>query len=100
MTNNDVLDALGIKSTCPSVILRNEDEILDFIRNSIDQIKPKNRVPYSQFVPCICGTNRRERWFSKEGVRYVCKNCGLSVDGANEADAKRKWNAYMKRGAE
>lgn len=100
MTNIDVLNALGIKSTCPSVILSNEDEILDFIRNSIDQIKPKNRVPYSQFVPCICGRNRREKWISTDEVRYVCRNCGLSVVGTNEADAKRKWNAYMKRGAE
>lgn len=99
MTNNDVLGALGIKTSLMSVELKNDDEILDFIRNSIDLIKPKNRSPYIHFIPCICGTNRRERWFSKDGVRYVCKNCGLSVDGANEADAKRKWNEYM-RGAE
>lgn len=96
MTNNDIASVFDIKTTESPKILQTDDEILSMIQRCIDLKKRSNRMPYSRYMPCLCGTNSRERWFSKEGVRLVCRNCGLSVDGANEADAKRRWNEYMK----
>lgn len=98
MTNFDIADLFGIKTTEASKVLKNDDEILAAIQRYIDHKKPLNKTPYSRYEPCLCGTNRRDKWFSTEGVKLVCKNCGLSVSGNNEADAKRRWNNYMKEG--
>ena len=60
------------------------------------------RPKAERFLPCLCGKNRRERWYTNNedwSVKLVCYYCGLSVTGKNEKDAKRKWNEYM-RGAE
>lgn len=51
------------------------------------------------FLPCICGANRREMWHTTNEdwkIKLVCYKCGLSVTGKNMADAKRRWNEYMK----
>lgn len=57
------------------------------------------RKQTEKFLPCICGCNRRESWYSNNEdweVKLVCYRCGLSVTGKNEKDAKRKWNEYVR----
>lgn len=62
-----------------------------------------NLIPIRKFeklLPCTCGFNRRERWECLVCGQWVielrCKNCGKSVQGRNEADARRNWNRMMK----
>ena len=51
---------------------------------------------YIKFVPCICGHNRRQLWFTPNGMKYECKNCGMtSPEGKTERDAKKKWNEMI-----
>ena len=49
-------------------------------------------------LPCTCGCKLRERWYGGGGVELVCKKCGKNVEGKNEIDAIRNWNAMI-RGA-
>ena len=77
----------------------------DQVNEIIDAIQAPfpNRKPYTRFKPCTCGANRRDRWYgnSRETgnpyVMLICKNCGMSVYGNNEEDAKRKWNEQIER---
>lgn len=95
MTKHDIAEIFGIKVDDQPKELT-DDEILMVIRECVKMKNPSNKIPYARFEPCLCGCNRRERWFWESGMKLVCKNCGLSVTGNNEQDAKRRWNEYMK----
>lgn len=59
-------------------------------------VKKTERI---HMLPCTCGCNRREHWYTyvkgKEVVQLVCNKCGRSVYGVNEQDAKRNWNKMI-----
>lgn len=59
-------------------------------------VKKSTREP---LLPCTCGVNSRDMWFStSEGrkVFYVCHGCGREVYGKNQADLRRNWNKTIK----
>lgn len=68
--------------------------------DALDKAEKATVKPYERFEPCLCGCNSREHWSGvrngKSYVRLECKRCGASVEGKNEADAKRNWNAYIR----
>jgi len=60
-------------------------------------------IPIKQeekFLPCTCGSNRREHWFrwtgDHEEITLCCMRCGKRVSGISEADAKHKWNDMIR----
>lgn len=99
MTNEKAIDLLD--NLIGMVEDNQEDDYDEALKMGIKALE-KQTKPYERFEPCLCGCNRRERWVGvsdgKGFVRYVCMKCGLSVDGKNGADAKRKWNEYMRCG--
>lgn len=49
-------------------------------------------------LPCICGSKRREHWYSgsdKFPEELRCAKCGLSVKGRNATDVIRVWNMVI-----
>lgn len=50
-----------------------------------------------RLIPCTCGSNRRESWYTFDGLQfYRCSKCGKeSPAGASCRDAKRKWNEMI-----
>jgi len=53
-----------------------------------------------KFLPCTCGSNRREHWSRWNGKEMIitlqCIRCGKRVSGISEADAKHKWNDMIR----
>ena len=53
-----------------------------------------------KFLPCTCGSNRREHWSRWKGNEYgitlQCMRCGKRVSGATEAEAKHNWNEMIR----
>ena len=52
------------------------------------------------FLPCTCGHNRRSHVYSYTHGEYChtlqCKNCGRSVTGSSDSDARIKWNNIIR----
>lgn len=98
MTNTEAIEILNTYDLTDD----NEDEEFKEALGMAIKALEKQTKPYERFEPCLCGCNRRDKWVGfgggEEFVRYVCMKCGLSVDGKNGADAKRKWNEYMRCG--
>jgi len=47
-------------------------------------------------LPCVCGCNRRTKWWTAEGLFYECNNCHKeSPVGKTEFDAVNKWNEMI-----
>ena len=54
---------------------------------------------YVKLLPCKCGCNSREHWFSiNEGIAYiyVCKKCGATAKGRTDREARLNWNRMVK----
>lgn len=55
---------------------------------------------YEALIPCICGCNRRIRWYNTEGqVSMECSRpmCDIRTPWADsEAEVRRKWNKMIK----
>lgn len=58
--------------------------------------EPKKRESRAM-LPCRCGGKLREHWYGIDSESLVCKRCGFSVIGKNNADAIRKWNEAVKQ---
>lgn len=70
-------------------------EAATFEINCAATIEPKRVRESRAMLPCICGSKRREHWFSgsdqfPEELR--CAKCGFSVKGRNATDVIRAWN--------
>lgn len=50
---------------------------------------------YIKLLPCKCGCNQREHWYSTEGYYLVCKKCRTSVFGRTERDVRLNWNRMV-----
>ena len=47
-------------------------------------------------LPCVCGCNRRTKWWTKDGIYFECNNCHKqSPVGKSEFDAVNKWNEMI-----
>ena len=93
MSNQDMVEVLKKHMT--------EDYVAPHVKMALSEaIKKLTPKKYEKFLPCLCGKNARDRWYSKGEVKLVCKYCGLSVSGKNGADAKRRWNDYMRIGGQ
>ena len=58
-------------------------------------------TPKEKLLPCTCGHNRREHWYSldkhgREVKELRCARCGKSVTGVSDRDAIKKWNAMVR----
>ena len=58
--------------------------------------EPKKRESRAM-LPCRCGGKLREHWYGIDSESLVCKRCGFSVIGKNNADVIRKWNEAVKK---
>lgn len=62
----------------------------------IEEQKPKKRESRAM-LPCTCGGKLREHWYGIDSESLVCKRCGFSVIGKNNADVIRRWNEAVKQ---
>ena len=58
-------------------------------------------TPKEKLLPCTCGHNRREHFYSyskigREIVGLRCKQCGKRAEGNSERDAIKKWNEMVR----
>ena len=57
-------------------------------------------TPREKLLPCICGCNRREHWFTcAKGVKYVvlkCVRCEREASGQSEREAIHNWNEMIR----
>lgn len=60
--------------------------------------EPKKRESRAM-LPCRCGGKLREHWYGIDSESLVCKRCGFSVIGKNNADVIRRWNEAVKKDA-
>lgn len=67
-------------------------EIANFLRDQ----EPKKRESRAM-LPCRCGGKLREHWYGIDSESLVCKRCGFSVIGKNNADVIRRWNEAVKQ---
>lgn len=50
-----------------------------------------------KILPCICGKNRRERWYRGSNIFYKCAYCGFKSPEANtDRQANLNWNEAVK----
>lgn len=70
---------------------------VEVIQELID--KYKKRGQYPKLVPCKCGCNRRNRYYSiRNGqsiVKLECKKCGDWVAAETDSKASLAWNKKM-----
>lgn len=54
-------------------------------------------TPKIEFVPCVCGANRRHRWVRAGGsMGFECQKCGRkSPFGKTEQEARLLWNQMI-----
>lgn len=57
--------------------------------------EPKKRESRAM-LPCRCGGKLREHWYGIDSESLVCKRCGFSVIGKNNADVIRRWNEAVR----
>lgn len=50
-------------------------------------------------LPCVCGCNRREKWYGAHSIILKCKECGRSATGDTELEAKKQWNRMVEEWA-
>ena len=51
-----------------------------------------------KMLPCKCGYKSRARYYSAGGfVTVKCNNCGFSVTGRTEANARLNWNKAINK---
>ena len=57
-----------------------------------------------KLLPCVCGCKRRSHWNTYvKGILYVtlrCENCGKSVSGRTEQQARSNWNEMIRSESE
>ena len=60
-------------------------------------IIPKRTMPRK--TPCVCGANRRTKWWMYDGTMFFeCNRCGkTSPAGETEYEAIIKWNEMIER---
>ncbi len=51
-----------------------------------------------KFLPCTCGSNRRETWFGPDGCSLICIKCGKRSKGKTISEAKHNWNLMILEG--
>lgn len=63
-------------------------------RRGYNLIKIPEKV---KLLPCVCGSERRDRVFVMRGFEYYsCANCGLvAKEGKSTKEAKLNWNAMI-----
>lgn len=65
----------------------------------IDATPTYHRPKVEPLLPCKCGCERREHWFSgnfEMPEMLKCMKCGFAVKGKNKADVRREWNKAVK----
>lgn len=65
-------------------------------KHGYNLIKQKEKV---YLLPCVCGCNRRAKWYSAYSITLKCNNCGRSATGDTELDAKKQWNRMVEEWA-
>lgn len=61
-------------------------------------IKKPEPMPLVKLLPCVCGCNKRSKWYSNKLSWYKCNKCGFTGGSAyNERDVRIKWNEAVEK---
>lgn len=59
----------------------------------------KQKPEKINFLPCVCGANRRTEWYTQSpGYIYECQKCGICApEGRTKKAAKINWNTMIEQ---